>query len=337
MTEGGVDRDERGHVVAVRGGDGAPWIEAVWDGDVLLGAEVTAPSGARVGLGPAHGWDPVLGRVHPVIDADAGRRIAWCSAIDLAAPRAIPALDRPGAVPAGAGTALLNLVALQARAPLGYAGPYPTGSLFDALCECFRPAGDPRQAWGAFQSVEGASSVAFQPAPFSRHLRGAGVVAQLRGGRLERAFVDGRAFGLGARQLVAAGTGWRAVVALGGQCVEEVATLTADGGLVSRPERQAPPDGVVPPRLGDALRGAVRARTPSVTRTALAPWIDAPLRFGDAGWDAVCWADGWVLHGAWPEVLRAEPRALDDLLRAWEDAVVRRAAQQAVPVAGASG
>jgi hypothetical protein len=55
----------------------------------------------------------------------------------------IPALERPAALPPGAGEALLNLLAAfmadQQRERVHYRGPYPTAHLFDVLCRSFTP------------------------------------------------------------------------------------------------------------------------------------------------------------------------------------------------------
>lgn len=72
-----------------------------------------------------------------------GAQRALCAAQPWEAVRGIPALDRPAALPPGAGEVALNLIASlavdQGRPSLHYRGPYPTAHLFSALSRSFRP------------------------------------------------------------------------------------------------------------------------------------------------------------------------------------------------------
>src|SRR5262245_38278819 len=76
--------------------------------------------------------DPVFGRAHPIALVRGGRseRLTTCTPIDWRAPRRIPAIAAPGSLPPGAGTVLLDVLAILAAdagvTALRYAGPYPT-------------------------------------------------------------------------------------------------------------------------------------------------------------------------------------------------------------------
>ncbi len=157
-----------------------------------------APGAAPLGVSPALVAHPVLGPAHALSCG------AVMAAIEWAAPRTLPAIDRPATLPPGAGTMLLDVVALLAEhadvETLRYHGPYPTHALWSSLGQCFRADG------GVDAFVVGAR-VDFAPAPFERVWFGAPGAArgwvQLRDG-VERVSIDGRDFatGAGARRLV---------------------------------------------------------------------------------------------------------------------------------------
>lgn len=114
-------------------------------------------------------------------------------AVDWARPRRIPVLAEPARLPAGAGGAVLNLLAaLAADAGVGrltYPGPYPTEALFLALLDSFRydaTVGDPLAAFAA-------GTLAWLPAPHERLLAAGGACVHLRG-RVEKVVWRGRAF-----------------------------------------------------------------------------------------------------------------------------------------------
>jgi hypothetical protein len=120
--------------------DGGVQAELRWAGDRLAALTVTGydPRALRVdGAVAAH---PVLGATH-ALTVD-GVEVARMSAIDWRRPAAIPAIDRPGALPPGTGTMLLDTIARLARdagvPALRYAGPYPTAALWAALAASFR-------------------------------------------------------------------------------------------------------------------------------------------------------------------------------------------------------
>jgi len=99
----------------------------------------------------------------------------------------IPVLMEPARLPAGAGAAVLNLVAALAadegQARLGYRGPYPTEQLFLVLLESFRyhtrePEADPLAAFMA-------GRLEWTPAAHERACPAPGVTVHLRG-RVEK-------------------------------------------------------------------------------------------------------------------------------------------------------
>jgi hypothetical protein len=249
----------------------------------------------------------VLGAAHrvlrsTVIDAPSSH-IASCAAVRWARPDRVPAIDRPGALPAGAGTSILNLLAHLCRLTgvpaLRYRGPYPTAALWSTLTECFRPVGDAEAARARFlDDAEGVAlraesvelAVDFAPAPFERVAVAPAVWAQLRDG-VERVSIADRSFAVDApvRRLVRAGDGAAAQIWLGGEPWHEVARIAADGELVDGPHGRPAVDSAVvgqvfPPALVAALaelcaEGEAALLAPAM-RSALAA---TPMIWGDAG------------------------------------------------------
>jgi hypothetical protein len=102
-------------------------------------------------------------------------------ALDYAAVDKIPVLLEPARLPAGAGAAVLNLLAALAvdagRSRLPYRGPYPTEQLFVTLLESFRWCdGDGADPLAAFM----AGRMAWRPAPHERACPAPGVTVSLR-------------------------------------------------------------------------------------------------------------------------------------------------------------
>ena len=114
-------------------------------------------------------------------------------AVEWSAITHIPPLAEPARLPAGAGTAVLNLLAALAKDQgtprLRYRGPYPTEALFIALLESFRfaPSGDDPLRAFADRRLE------WVPAPHERHFTAPGLCVQLRE-RLEKVVLDGRTY-----------------------------------------------------------------------------------------------------------------------------------------------
>jgi hypothetical protein len=260
---------------ALEPGSGSGVVSLTWSGDALVEATLRLPDGATIVVRPGADAHPLLGPcdgIHLVadgahhVDADGeiGPAIARVASVSWARPTCIPAVDVPGALPVGAGSAILNLLAtLAAHAgvpSLRYRGPYPTAALFESLLKSFRADADagPRfvaDPEGRFGSVELSPSVEFVPAPFRWSWTGPRICAQHRDG-LERLWIDGRAYDRSGEHhvLVDDGDDRCAQVIFAGAPWCEVLRVDADG--VPRGPIAAPP--VVPEDLlGVALPRAM--------------------------------------------------------------------------------
>jgi len=266
----------------------------------------TEPGGAVVVLGLAESSidHPVLGRAHRIAVAEADgalRPVAVCGAVDWAHPTHIPPVDQPGALPSGAGTAILNLIALAAArasvARLRYAGPYPTAALWASLRSCFTPLGGATEADFTAGAIERAArgdrteiAVDFAPAPFERIAVSPRVFVQCRDG-LERAVIDDDAYDRGGalRRLCARDGGWSAEVWFGDAPWAEVARFAADGELTAGPHPLPALDsGVVGRELPIALRAALAELVAELVAAPLGDaarqsLVETPVVWGDAG------------------------------------------------------
>ena len=199
--------------------------------------------------------DPLLGRVHEILAGEPARVVTAMSAIDWARPTEIPAIAAPGALPPGAGGAIMNVLAILAQragvTALRYAGPYPTSALYATLARSFTTTTSEAELTSAF--AERAARVArdpmaavFVPAPHERlaiasadnpsgddnDVRG---VVELRAG-IERATIDGVVFARGdgtARLVDQPGEGVRAEVWFGDVLYAHVATFALTGELAA--------------------------------------------------------------------------------------------------------
>ena len=287
--------DRRDHVLAT----------LTWDGDRLDHVAIAVRPAAT---GPA-AEDTLLiaGRAyhHAVLGpataierrtAAGAPRVALASmaAIDWARPGRIPAIDAPRALPAGAGTMVLDLIALAASragvASVRYDGPYPTHALWTSLRQCFEPSGPER----AFPAVD------LAPAPSERVWLDDRIWIQLRE-RLERVAIDGRDFGAppAARRLVPDGDegGWAAELWIGDARWAQVARFDARGELVAGPHEPPELDSNVlghdfPPPLRAALADLVAGdSTPALGASIRAIVTGAPMRWAHTGLD-LARADG---------------------------------------------
>lgn len=290
---------------------GAVQAEAVWDDGALVSMRVVGHGGAGLVLDGARVDHPVLGASH-ALSVD-GAIVAYASAIDWRTPTAIPAIDRPAALPPGTGTMLLDQLARCAHAAgvaaLRYAGPYPTAALWASLGASFRTDGrevdftadaSARWAGGALPAI----AIDFAPTPHERVPVAPGVTVQLRDG-VERAVIDGATFdrGSGVRRLVPTDDGWAAVLWLGDRAWGTRARLAVDGALVERvalpPATGEPAGQTLPPALATALRELVDDALPApLTSAAIA---HLPIVWGDPGLAAAAdRGDHLLLHvGLW--------------------------------------
>ena len=310
---------------------GARQAELTWDGGTLTEVAVIGYRGEVVTIATATRADhPVLGPSLAIVRDCAA--VAWLSALDWAAPAAIPAIDRPAALPPGCGTMLLDTIARLAAdagvATLRYAGPYPTAALWQALAASFTTAGDEASftaaahlRWGGGRLP--AIPIDFAPAPHERLEAGAGVACLARAA-IERVIIDGVAFapGAGVRRLVAVDDGWAAALCFGDRAWAELARVDRDGHLrgrgPGRPADVAPAGQALPPALIEPLLAVIAETLPApLTVEALA---GAPIVWGDPGLAAAAdRGDRVVLHvGLWhhlaPHGLAAVALALAEAL-----------------------
>jgi hypothetical protein len=255
-----------------------------WRDGVLSSAMVWGePGSAPVVISDAIVAHPVLGDSHALSCG------AVMSAIDWARPARIPAIDRPAAIPGGAGTLLLDLIALSAAragvAALRYDGPYPTHALWGSLATCFRTSGSERDFVAG-----GAASIDFAPAPFERVHVHARAWVELRDG-LERASIDGLRYGIcsrGAHRLVrVSDSELAAELWIGDAPLARVAVFDARGELISPPRA---PDVYDSPVLGRAFPPPLTAELAELVADAVpAPLADAARAFVSAS--RLAWAD----------------------------------------------
>lgn len=272
---------------------GAVQAELAWD-DARLGALIVAGYDHRAlrvdGAVVAH---PVLGATHALTVG--GVEVARMTAIDWRRPTAIPAIDRPAALPPGTGTMVLDTIARLARdagvRALRYAGPYPTAALWASLGASFRADGDEAAFTAAAHGRWGGGAlppipIDFAPAPHERVLVAPDACAHLRDG-IERVVVAGASFarGGGVRRLIDVADGVAAELWFGDRPWARVAELGLDAAIVRRlpppPADAAPAGQALPPALVAALIDLIAdALPPPLTAAALA---DAPIVWGDAG------------------------------------------------------
>ncbi len=138
--------------------------------------------------------DPLLGEAQRIGPTTMSR-------LDWHHPTEIPAIAAPGALPPGAGSAVMNVIAILARragvSAMRYAGPYPTHALWTTLARSFRTTASEddftRDALVRMARVaRDPIPVDFVPAPHDRVATPHGHV-ELRDG-LERARIDGLSY-----------------------------------------------------------------------------------------------------------------------------------------------
>jgi hypothetical protein len=274
---------------------------------------------------------PILGAMDGLTPAEHDHPVAWVQRINWLSPETIPAVDTPGALPGGAGSALLNFLALQAQASgrpcLHYAGPYPSAALFDTLFQSFRLEGDINLACELFtaeaeqQALRGESRdipVDFIPHPFEWLWVTPDICAQLREG-LEAVYIQGSGYfrdRAGPRRLLREGDGWAAVIELGGHLWTQRALFDADGALIGEvaplPAPAAHNEGVpLPESFRAVLVKGLVPRSPELLRESLALVLQqTPLCWGDTGEDAArAGEEGIVVHSALRQILRNQDPA----------------------------
>jgi hypothetical protein len=290
---------------------------------------------------------PLLGEALPIRRGD--QLLTHMSVIDWDRPTRIPVVVAPGALPAGTGSQVINLIAERALAAgvasLRYAGPYPTSAIFRSLLWSFRTTAD--EAAFTADAMERALRVAtdeipidFVPAPHRRveHAHGASFV---RDG-VERTTIDGIAFERhGSPGRLVEGTWFEsgalpgdaalhitneAEVWFGGSVYAHVATLDENGELVAGPHAIPPIQSSVlgasfPPELTAALAELIAELVPAPFAKLLPSMLaKAPIVWADLGARSARHANGrFEVHAAIWE--RISPHGLAQVALALAEAL----------------
>ena len=286
-----IELDRRGQLVAL-----LSWRD---DGG-LRWAKCRATDGRWIGIEPGAGRHPAWAAADQVwrLAPDAAWQpvepITAFEALDYERIDRIPPLAEPRRLGAGAGTALLNLLAGlmkdQGAARVRYVGPYPTEQLFTALLESFRfdaAAPAPLDAFLAGEPLD------WLPAPHERHEIAPGVWVQMRHG-VEKVVADGAAFyqrswqGAERRESrVVREDGDRIVCSLWalGRAIEDRLVLDRAGEIIARP---APaPDARPPAPMPPIWRTALAALIARESAAALGPAVAEALAGTALEWGPV--------------------------------------------------
>jgi hypothetical protein len=311
---------------------GFAWAAIAWDGERLVRLEV--PGAVVDG---AITEDPLLGAAHRI---GPGEQTA-VSAIDWARPAEIPAIAAPGLLAAGSGGAIMNALAVLAEdagvPALRYAGPYPTSALWATLARSFRTAATEDDflagLWErAARIAREPIAIDFAPAPHER-LRIAGGHAELRGGLVERAVIDGIAYAPGGSpaRLV---DGRRCEIWFGDAPYARVAELAGDGALIAAHGVPACTSRVAgaafPPELAAAIAGLAAELVPAPLAADVERLLSSHrITWADLGARAAAVTpDGIAVHAAlWD---RIAPLGLARLALALAEAIAPIAAGLAV-------
>ncbi|MBM4255841.1 MAG: hypothetical protein FJ147_08080 [Deltaproteobacteria bacterium] len=213
---------------------------------------------------------------------------------------ALPPLDDPVRLPLGAGSTLLNVLALlahdQGKAILRYRGPYPTERLFATLSESFRYRGEPgamreRFAQGAeetaVQLAMKEAPVDWEPLPHERFFPAVHTCVQLRNG-VEKVYDRGRvyyrpdlagsAYAIRTSPSEEQPPRYIAGLALLGQAIEDHLVLDAHGEVLERPTVQTYAILRGPFQLSDDWKALlvrlIAAESAAMLHSALWPVVD---------------------------------------------------------------
>ena len=238
---------------------------------------------------------PLLGEAHAIVDVDGGL-LTHVSMIEWARPTEIPAIAEPGKLPAGAGGAILNVLAQLAHdaeiKALRYAGPYPTTALWKTLARSFSVYGT-EEAFTA-NLVERMATLArdpipidFLPHPHERLAIPGGHVEHRE--RIERVTFEGITYERGgspARLVDDPGT--RAELWFGDTRYAVIAKLATDGSLRDALPLPVCESDVIgqafPPALVGALAQLIAELVPVPLASRVAPWLAAhPVIWADVG------------------------------------------------------
>ena len=179
-----------GRRVRERDRDGHDLARLAWRQDgALERASVLIPDGSWLTIEPRATVEAPWGLCDRLWHR--GAPLTVFAALDYSCIAFIPPLAEPTRLPAGGGTAVLNLIASlaadQGVSRLAYRGPYASEQLFLALLESFRHDGGAGNALAAFMN----GNLAWMPAPHERRLAPGGVWIQMRDG-IEKVVWQGR-------------------------------------------------------------------------------------------------------------------------------------------------
>jgi hypothetical protein len=270
-------RDAAGRPVGERDRHGAPLSTLEWSARGLDRASVRLPDGSWVTIEPGAAAPGPWG-ASDLVTHD-GAALTRLAALDWTRLDRIPPLAEPARLPAGAGTAIFNLLARLAQAQgvprLRYDAPWPTEALFLALLESFRwVAAEGDEPLGAFAR----GALAWEPAPHDVVVE-AGVWVQCRE-RVEKVVVGRRAYwrphwqGVTRRApRVVRDDGDRVAASLVvlGRVVEDHVVLARDGTVLETPAPSVDPSATAP-LAPDIVAGLV-ATVIATSAPPLAPWI----------------------------------------------------------------
>jgi len=279
---------------------------------------VRLPDGGWLAIEPRAGSPGPWGASDLVSRDDAP--LTRLAALDWTRIDRIPPLAEPARLPAGAGSAIFNLLAALAREQgvdeLRYDGPWPTEALFLTLLESFRfePADvkDPRTAFAS-------GALVWRPAPHEVAIE-RGVWVQRRE-RIEKIVAGGRAYyrpdwqgvrRLAPRAVRDAGDTVRASLVALGRVLEDHVVLAPEGRVLETPPAPADPPNVVP--LPPTVVAGLLAIVQATSAPALAPWLAVAARDLDFAWGPVE-ADLIATSAARVTLSHRLRRALEDAVR----------------------
>jgi hypothetical protein len=277
-------RDAAGRLAGEQDPHGTALSALEWRADgQLQHARVRLPDDSWITIEPGAGAPGPWG-TSDLVTRD-GQALSRLAALDWTRVDRIPPLAEPARLPAGAGTAIFNLLARlaieQGVAVLRYDAPYPTEALFLALLESFRyePAQAPDPS-GAFA----AGALAWTPAPHDVAIEAGGVWVQRRE-RIEKIVVNGRTYyrpdwhGVrrrAPRVVRDVGDTVRASLMLLGRMLEDHVVLAADGRVLDTPPC-SPDSPSVAPLVPEVVAGLI-ATVMATSAPALANWIAVAAR-----------------------------------------------------------
>jgi YD repeat-containing protein len=286
-------RDAAGRPTGEHDRHGAPLSVLEWRPDgSLRRTSVRLPDGGWVEIEPGAGARGPWG-ASDLVTRD-GRPLTRLTALDWARVDRIPAVAEPARLPAGAGAAILNLLAQlaveQGVGMLRYEAPYPTEALFLTLLESFRyvpaKAPDPRAAFAS-------GALAWTPTPHEVDIEAGNVWVQRRE-RIEKIVAAGRTYyrpdwqgvrRLAPRAVRDAGDTVRASLMALGRVIEDHLVLAADGSVLETPAPGADPPHVTP--LAAEIVAGLVAITVATSAPPLGPWLVAAAREVQFAWGPV--------------------------------------------------